>query len=153
MGLKEWAKKKAVAHWARGFEKEHPQVQKILAWLTDPAHPGRKRGIATALFLLASALKGIQKSVNEACAAQVQALLSEGVCRFNFDGTATWIGFASQFIDQVLVAGLTFSGMVMGIWGLWAAKKKGTAVDVIANPSRLDDMQRRERIEREGRDG
>ena len=121
--LKKWVLEREI----RAFEKGHPQVKQILDWLNDPEHPGRKRGIAAACIVIAGGLRGIGQGVKEAC--EKLLIPSEGVCSFNYDRTAEWIGFGGYAVYDLLVPGVTLVGMIFGVWGLLDARRKGKVVE------------------------
>lgn len=95
--------------------------RKAIAWLTDPAHPGRKRGVAAGAAVLSGLLRGLQLGVREACAAE---LVTGGWCTTDIAGYATWVQFGNDVVQNVLIPGADLTAVVFGIVGLAHARVK-----------------------------
>ena len=97
---------------------------KAFAWLTDPAHPGRKRGVAVVAFMLAGLLKLADAGIGQACEA---ALVQGTACTVHVGAYASYVDVANQAIQTYAVPGVDFVA-VMGIWGLIHAKTRPPVV-------------------------
>jgi hypothetical protein len=97
------------------FVKEFPMVRNVLAWLTDPAAPGRKRGIAAALFLVAEVLRQADGIIARACE---KALLVGAVCSLHLASFAPWVDVAYQAVQTYVVPSADIVATLVGAWGL-----------------------------------
>ena len=98
---------------------------KLFGWLTDPARPGRKRGVAVVAFILAGALKLADAGIGQACEA---ALLQGAPCSLHVGAYASWVDIGNQAIQTYAVPGADLVGAVMGVWGLIHAKTRPPVV-------------------------
>src|SRR3954470_4148909 len=96
-------------------------VKGLFAWLLDPEHPGRKRGVAVVLFLLAELLRAADSAIAKACAA---ALIAGPVCSVHPADYAPWIDAAYQGVQRFVVPGADALATIVGIWGLFHALKR-----------------------------
>ena len=99
-------------------------VMKAFGWLTDPAHPGRKRGIAAGLLLAGFVLRGVGAGLKSACE---QALVAGSACGLDPAGWASWVDTANAALQTYAVPGAELTGVLMGIWGLVHARQKAKA--------------------------
>lgn len=127
MGLRSWAKRKAVE---RVLE-EMPMLKQAFSWLTDPAFAGRKRTITTCLALVSGALRGSAAALAAACAAQA---LPAWACHVDPLTAASWADTAVLWLDTVAVPSADAVTMAMATWAMIDAKRKGGAA--LAVPGR-----------------
>lgn len=93
----------------------------LFQWLTDPAHPGRKRGVAVVAFILSSLLSLADQGIGKACEA---ALIEGNACAIHVGAYASWVDIVNEAIQTYAVPGVDFVAAVMGVWGLIHAKKR-----------------------------
>jgi hypothetical protein len=105
--------------------KEVPMIEKVFAWLMDPKAPGRKRGLAATLFVLAELARASDGIIARACE---KALLVGAVCSLHVAAYATWLDVAYQGVQQFLVPGAEVVGTLVGIWGLIHAAQRNHVV-------------------------
>lgn len=105
--------------------KEIPMIKNVFAWLLDPKAPGRKRGIAAVLFVLAEVLRAADGIIARACA---KALLVGAVCSLHVASYATWVDVVYQGVQQFVVPGAEVVGTLVGIWGLIHAAQRNHVV-------------------------
>lgn len=105
-----------VAKW---IERRCPMLNKAIRWLTEK--PGRKRGVAAAFAILAGLIRAAGEAISRACDG---GLLEGGVCSWDVAPIAGWADVASTAAIQLVEPGLTFSALVMGVWGLAHARKR-----------------------------
>lgn len=96
-----------------------------LKWLTDPAAIGRKRTVAAIAAVLAGALRGASLALHTACEA---ADIVGAICRLNTDSIASYLDTLVQWLNVYVVPGADAVTLIMGIWGLWAARGKKAVV-------------------------
>lgn len=116
---------------ARRITKECPAMVKLFGWFTDPAHPGRKRGVAVAAFMLSALLKLIDQGMGQACEA---ALLQGASCTLHVGAYASWVDIGNEAVQTYVVPGADLVGAVMGVWGLIHGKTR-QPVAAIATPA------------------
>lgn len=120
MSLKDWIVKREIRKRAEKAEREGGAVAKLYDWLTDPAAPGRKRGIAAALVIVAASLRAGHAALLAACGDGLTSRLcsveSVGPVASVLEALAAWL--------PTLDGGTTFVAAVMGLVGLWHAQKK-----------------------------
>lgn len=121
MGLKNFGKGLVI----RKLLEETPMIGKLLKWLTDPTAIGRKRAIAAIAGIIGAALRGASGAIHKACDA---ADIVGAVCSFNADGAAGVLDMAAQWLNTVVTPGADAVTVLMGLWGLWAARKKKALV-------------------------
>lgn len=111
-------------------------LNKGLKWLSEK--PGRKRGLAAVLAILAGLIRAGGEAVARACDG---GLLKGGACSWDVAPVAGWADLASIAVVQLVEPGVTFAALVMGVWGLVHARKrvKGPLIDVTT----AGDRQRR----------
>lgn len=90
-------------------------LKNVFAWLVDPKAPGRKRGLAALLFILAEVLRLADGVIARACE---KAVLAGAVCSVHVAGYATWAEVGYQAVQQYLVPGTDIVAALVGIWGL-----------------------------------
>lgn len=122
MGLRNFGKGLIV----RKLLSEVPIMTSALKWLTDPKAIGRKRTIAAVSAVLAGMMRGAEAALKAACAA---ADIVGAVCSFQPGNIAGALEGFAQWLNAVVVPGADLVTIVMGLWGLWAARgKKGVVV-------------------------
>lgn len=126
MGLRSLFKRKAAEIAIRRAAKEWPMMGKAIAWLTDPTHSGRKRGLALGAALIAGALRGFGNALTPMCVAGLQA---GALCSADLQGWASWVETANLFLQNVVVPGIDVFTAAMGGWALIDAKRKADAKD------------------------
>lgn len=124
MGLGSWGKRKAVGYAARRAEKELPMLTRWIAWLTDPAHTGRKRNVAIGAGCISGALRGLGNVLTPMCVAGLEA---GRLCSADLQGWALWVDQANLFIQNVVVPGVDVFAIAMGAWGYISGKRKSEA--------------------------
>jgi hypothetical protein len=126
MGLRDWARKKAVAAVAGRIEREVPVIARAILWLTDPKAQGRKRGICAGAVLLSAGIRGIGSGIGTAC---LKGFLVGAVCSTDVGGYAEWVDLVGVFVDTVLKPGADFAAIVFGAWGLVDERRKKAEKD------------------------
>lgn len=107
-----WIKRKALRFWLRRKEKGEmgERFKAAVGWLADPAHPGRKRGVAAIAGALSAALRVYGQ--HEA------AEMTEGV---------------NEMVQTVVVPGLDLTAFVFAIVGVGdAVRRKRIGDDYMA---------------------
>jgi hypothetical protein len=124
VGLRSLIKRKAAEIAIRRAAKEWPMIGKAIAWLTDPEHSGRKRGVAVAAALVAGALRGLGNALTPMCVAGMEA---GKLCSADLQGWASWVETGNLFLQNVVVPGVDVFTAAMGGWALIDAKRKADA--------------------------
>ena len=132
MGLRSLFERKAVGYAARRADKELPMIRKALAWLTDPTHSGRKRGVALAAGFLSGGLRALGNVLTPMCVAGLEA---GKLCSADLQGWASWVETSNLFIQNVLVPGVDVFTLAMGAWAYIDASRKGKAAAALVNRS------------------
>ena len=94
-------------------------LRQVIVWLT--AVPGRKRGLAVVLAILAAFVRFADWSVDQACQA---ALLSGRLCAIDVGPAADLVEWLGQAVVQVLEPGVSFAAVMLGLIGLWHARQR-----------------------------
>jgi hypothetical protein len=126
--VKTWILKREIRKAAEKAEREGGAVKKLWDWLTDPAAPGRKRGIAAALIVVAASLRAGHAALIAAC----QDGLTSRLCSVESIGPIASILEVLAAWLPTLSDGTTFAGAIMGLVGLLHARKKDAAKKVAA---------------------
>lgn len=100
-------------------------IGKALKWLTDPSAIGRKRTVAAIAAVVAGMLRGAETALRAACDA---ADFVGSVCSFQPGNVAGALEGLAQWLNAVVVPGADAVTVIMGLWGLWAARKKKAIV-------------------------
>lgn len=131
MGLRSLIKRQAAEAGIRRVERKVPVLRRWIDWLTDPAHSGRKRGIAVGAALLSGALRGVGQAIAPLCAAGTAAGTA---CNLDYAGWAGWVQTLDALAQNVLVPGADLVAVAMGGWGLIDAKKKADERKAYVSP-------------------
>jgi len=121
MGLKTFAKKQIIKQFLEYF----PMVSKLVSWLSDPKAVGRKRTIATIAALISAMIKGGTFVFKAACDA---GDFGASVCKLDPGMIASTLDLFVTFLNTVVVQGADIITILVGAWGLWAARDKTAVV-------------------------
>ena len=94
-------------------------LNKAIRWLT--AKPGRKRGVAAALAIVAGVIRTAGEAIARGCDG---GLFAGRVCSWDVAPAAGWADLASVAVVQLVEPGVTFAAFAMGVWGLVHARKR-----------------------------
>ena len=97
-------------------------LRQMIVWLT--AVPGRKRGLAVVLAILAAFVRFADRSIDQACQA---ALLSGRLCALDIGPWADVVEWLGQAVVQVIEPGVSFAAVMIGLIGLWHARQRAKA--------------------------
>lgn len=121
MGLVNLGRRLAVSR----FLKEAPIVGKLWQWLTDPAHSGRKRGLAAVLLAIAAAGRVLAPVIVSACAPP-DPTMPAWACHAASLDVAGYMETLAAWL-QGLDSSATAAGSLVLLWGLVDARRKGRA--------------------------
>ena len=121
MGLVDFYRKTVI----KKFLKEIPIMGKLISWLSDPTAVGRKRTVASLTALLSGMIRGGSAALKTACESGdfVGAL-----CKVDANLVATMLENVVLFLNTVVVPGADIVTILVGAWGLWAARNKTAIV-------------------------
>lgn len=124
MSLKSWIVRREIRKAAEKAEREGGAVAKLWNWLTDPAAPGRKRGIAAVLIIVAASLRAGHAALLAACAEG----LSSRLCSVESIGPLVSVLELLGAWLPTLEQGTSLAAAAMALWGLWHARAKAKSV-------------------------
>lgn len=118
MGLRSFIQRQKLKYAAKEIEKKVPMTR-FVKWLTEDPGAGRKRALALMLLGISIVLRAVDPILDNLCLAGFLA-----VCAVHVGGAAGYFDYLYQVVENVLVPGVDFTAIVLGAWGVWAAKKK-----------------------------
>lgn len=118
MGLRSFIQRQKLKYAAREIEKKVPMTR-FINWLTESPGAGRKRGLALILLGVSIVLRAVDPVLDNLCLAGFLA-----VCDIHVSAAAPYFDYLHQVVENLLIPGTDFTAVVLGAWGIWAARKK-----------------------------